>query len=214
MARIIDINTKKPIFNSEIKIIGVDYSQINLKTDSLGFVKTQIKFGVQYLITASAPEYLIDKSSKLFEKDKYEAKQEFTVSQIFELRKLEECTGMLPLVVYEFNKFKKPVFTSQKSQSALESFVGLLKINPNLRVEFTAYRDSLEKAEISEKRLDFLIKRLIKNGIDTSRVYIVDGSYQTNFTDNLRNSKLNIDNLKHNRFLVFKIIGLISDNEN
>jgi len=87
------------------------------------------------------------------------------LKHIFNLKISTGC-GSLPEINFKFNSIKLVVDTV----SGISIIASILKDNPNIVAEISAHCDIREKSILSNKRADFVISELVKNGIDPKRL--------------------------------------------
>ena len=199
--KVIDNETKAKISSAEVRIIGSDTSDISLHVDSNGVFVKNLKYQTAYTIVVSAPNYLNAKGRE------FGPHGSESSNHLYELEKIESCSGLIPLITYAKNDFKNPVIPDEEDSNALELLSTLLKDNPTLIVELIGYRDSNEIEEVSSNRANYAVNAIKKSGISEKRIKPKDGRLDKTITETKRSSDLNQTNISHNRMLIFNIIG-------
>lgn len=197
---ILNEKTKEKITNATVEIHGTDSSMVKIRVDSTGHFKQVLNIKTGYIIMVRARGYL-----------KVDKKVPFTgygkvVEQRYELQSAS-CSGLIPLLTYEFNDSSHPFIPDAKETDVYDLLFSVLDKNPSLNVEFTGYRDKDENGGISLKRAQNVVAQLIKRGIEKEKISAKDGGSDTKTTNKIRESIQNYTNIKHNRLLVFKIIS-------
>lgn len=203
--KVIDNETKAKITNADVRIIGIDSSDIRLQVDSNGLFVKSLKYQTAYVIIVSAPNYLMARGKEF---GPYGSK---SANHLYELEKTGGCSGLIPLITYAKNDFENPVIPDEENIDALEIFATLLKDNPTLIVEIIGYRDSNEKEDVSLNRANYAVNTIKKLGISENRIRPKDGGLDKTITEKKRSSDLNQTNITHNRMLIFNIIGTTDD---
>lgn len=170
-----DYDTKQPLENAKVKLIGSDGSIFEISTDKNGFYKFDkmpdgekryVLPNTNYTLIASKEGYLNAKSqestvgieeSTLFQHD-------------FELQSVKKKEIRLPLVLFEFDSWK----LTKEGMDSLEYLYNILIDNPNIVIELAAHTDSRGSDEynwqLSQRRAEACAKYLISKGIHPSRI--------------------------------------------
>ena len=199
---VFDEETKVILEGSKVKLIGTDGSSAETLTDSNGYYSFELSYPVSYSIVASKERYYVGKG-KITTRNHSESKILFTS---FELKKIETLgCPRFPNILFKQNK-AVPFLEENNQKDPYELFSILLKENPSIIIEFTGYRDTTEKKNISLTRVRKFVSELSKRGINKLRLQIVDGGIRNYLNDKNYTSKRD-KNWSKNRTLHFKIIS-------
>jgi len=197
-----DLTTKQKITSATVTFIGTDSSRRVLTVDSLGEYSIILKRNTAYTIIASAPGYLNAKAKELGPHGP------MITRSTFELEKIKNCSGLIPLFVYKINESSNPFVPNEPDIKPFDIIKRIMLDNPDLKAELIGYRDQNEKPEISIERSKQAIKALIALGIDEKRLVVKDGGTSNEITESKRSSDLNNTGIQHNRMLIFNIVEL------
>ncbi len=189
-----DEDTKAPIINAKVKLIGSDGSSVEISTDAAGGYKyaengaeRYIQNSTTYTIYASADKYLnsvkikfttigLDES-KTFENDFYLKTT---------LKPIE-----LPNIFYDLGKWD----LRPESMLSLDKLVNTLNENPNITIKLGSHTDSRDNDErnivLSQKRAQSVVDYLISKGIESERMEAVGyGETKPKSLDNALTTKM------------------------
>lgn len=197
-----DFSTKQNLTSATVTYIGTDSSRRVLTVDSLGEYTIVLKRNTAYAIIASAPGYLNAKAKEVGPHGP------MITHSTFELEKIKNCSGLIPLFIYNTNESSNPFVPDEPEIKPFEIIEKIMQDNPKLKAELIGYRDQSEKPEISLKRSKEAVKTLINLGIDEKRLLIKDGGKSNEITQGKRDSDLNNTGIQHNRMLIFNILEL------
>ncbi|MFN4235356.1 MAG: OmpA family protein [Bacteroidia bacterium] len=170
---ITDVDTKKPIPDATIKLIGSDGSVAEVKSDATGFYKFAEKGNERYLnpntsysITVSAKDYLNGKGKETT----VGLKESTTFVKDFALQTTKKKEIRFPEVLYDLGKYT----LRPESEDSLMFLYQTLIDNPTIVIELSAHTDSRgsEKSNqiLSENRAKSCVDFLISKGIDPERL--------------------------------------------
>jgi len=162
---LIDKNSKRPVKETMVTLFGSDGSVNEIKGHSDGTFKFKLKQYTDYLILASANNYLKKKikisTNNLTENKTFELK--------IELISMSEPVE-IPNIFYDFGKWD----LNETSKSALIELMKLLEDNPNITIELGSHTDmvgdSIKNMDLSMKRAKSIINYLNEKGYDPDRL--------------------------------------------
>lgn len=156
-----------PVPGARLNIVGDDgeTARINAKAD--GTYRYKLKKGVNYLLQASADEYLNERSSisthKVNERASETFIRNFNLTPTFRSVKLDN-------IYYDFDK----ATLRPESKEGLDSIIAMMNENPNITIEMSAHTDYKGNNEynriLSHERAQSVIDYLISAGIDGARL--------------------------------------------
>lgn len=156
-----------PIPSARLNIVGDDgeSARINAKAD--GTYRFKLKKGVNYLLQASADEYLNERGSisthNVNERESETFIRNFNLTPTFQSVKLDN-------IYYDFDK----ATLRPESKEGLDSIIAMMNENPNITIEMSAHTDYKGSGEynrvLSHKRAQSVIDYLINAGIDGARL--------------------------------------------
>lgn len=197
-----DLTTKQKITSATVTYIGTDSSRRVLTVDSLGEYSILLKRNTAYAIIASATGYLNARAKELGPHGP------MITHNTFELEKIKNCSGLIPLFVYNLNESSNPFVPNEPDIKPFDIIKKIMQDNPDLKAELIGFRDQNEKPEISIERSKQAIETIMALGIDKKRLIIKDGGTSNEITERMRNSDLNDTGIQHNRMLIFNIVEL------
>jgi peptidoglycan-associated lipoprotein len=170
---ITDVDTKKPIPDATIKIIGSDGSVAEVKSDATGFYKfaengneRYLNPNTSYTITVSAKDYLNGKGKETT----VGLKESTTFVKDFALQTTKKKEIRFPEVLYDLGKYT----LRPESEDSLMFLYQTLIDNPTIVIELSAHTDSRgsDKSNqiLSENRAKSCVDFLISKGIDPERL--------------------------------------------
>jgi len=160
-----DEKTEQPLPNSNVQIIGIDGTNVNIPTLSDGTFKFNLKSGTDYVMIASKQGYLNGKAretTKGLDRSK-------DIPVIIELVSIARPIEM-PNIFYEFARWD----LMPESLVALDGLVELLGDNPKIAIELGAHTDSRGSEAVnqplSQRRAQSVVDYLIQKGIAPDRL--------------------------------------------
>jgi peptidoglycan-associated lipoprotein len=171
-----DVETKQPIANATVKMIGSDGSSVEVKTDNSGFYKfaengtdRYVKANTTYTLAVSADKYLNSEKGKVTTVGVEESK---TFELNFTLQGIKKPIE-LPNIFYDLGKWD----LRPESMVSLDKLVETLNDNPNIVISIGSHTDSRAddkfNLELSQKRAQSVVDYLISKGIDPERLVAV-----------------------------------------
>lgn len=162
---LLDKSSKRPVQEAVVSLFGSDGSVNEIKGHKDGSFKFKLKQYTDYLILASAPNYL-KKKIKISTNNVTENK---TFDQKIELISMSQPVE-IPNVFYDFGKWE----LNESSKKALNELIKLLEDNPNITIELGSHTDmvgdSVKNMELSMKRAQSIITFLNEKGYDPDRL--------------------------------------------
>ena len=162
---LLDKNSKKPVKDAIVTLFGSDGSVNEIKGHADGTFKFKLKQYTDYLILASAPNFL-KKKLKISTNNLTENK---TFEEKIELISMSEPVE-IPNVFYDFGKWE----LNESSKKALIELMKLLEDNPNVTIELGSHTDmvgdSVKNMDLSMKRAHSIITFLNEKGYDPDRL--------------------------------------------
>ena len=162
---LIDKNSKRPVKDAMVTLYGSDGSVNEIKAHNDGTFKFKLKQYTDYLVLASASNFL-KKKIKI-------TTNNLTENKIFDLKieliSMSE-TVEIPNVFYDFGKWE----LNESSKNALTELMKLLEDNPNITIELGSHTDmvgdSIKNMDLSMKRAQSIINYLNEKGYDPDRL--------------------------------------------
>jgi len=162
---LVEKNSKKPVKESVVTLYGSDGSVNEIKGHADGTFKFKLKQYTDYLILASASNFL-KKKIKISTNNLTENK---TFDEKIELISMSEPVP-IPNVFYDFGKWE----LNETSKKALTELMRLLEDNPNVTIELGSHTDmvgdSIKNMDLSIKRAKSIITYLNEKGYDQDRL--------------------------------------------
>jgi len=163
---VIDEKTEEYIKDANVKLIGSDGTNLEVKTETSGAYKFDLKPDTDYILLAVKENYLNAKARETtmgFEENK-----DFNVNLV--LAPIEKSI-VLPNINYEFAKWD----LRPESLVELDKLVETLNDNPNIRIELSAHTDSraginFDNQELSQRRAQSVVNYLILKNIASARL--------------------------------------------
>jgi len=177
---VFDAETNNPIENSSLVIFENDIQIKKINTDSKGFFRFGAKCGYDYLIKILNTDYEPYEStfhtSAINNKTKeFSIKLQLinkTKSKVVPLKKIERN-----LPTFEINPFKFELNSYEITKNIaieLDKVVGMMLVNPDLKVELNSHTDSRGpdgyNLNLTDARVQSMMSYLIGKGIDASRI--------------------------------------------
>jgi outer membrane protein OmpA-like peptidoglycan-associated protein len=164
-----DKTTGKPMIDVPVTITEAASGKVTtVRTDVLGCFKTNIEKGNSYLVKAMKPGYTGDCLTVIVEKD--ERLNDLNIPRVLLLEKIAEPKVFtVGNIYYDFDKSN----IRADAKPILDSIVMIMKENPvTLDISsFTDCRGSASYNEVlSQKRAESVIRYLVSQGIDASRI--------------------------------------------
>jgi hypothetical protein len=174
---VVDNDKQKGIPGAVVSLFGSDGSRNVVFADSTGsyFLDSSNFFsGVTYVVTASAAnldtgyvrEVFLGNPKAKFVTFGFDHDSDFVFH--FELVKVFRCGFRYPAAIFEWNKSE----LTQRVKDSLDIYYKMLKDNPNLVVDITAYALSKEKSpdKLTFERSKIINQYLIGKGIKPDRL--------------------------------------------
>jgi len=162
---LLDKNSKRPVKDAVVTLFGSDGSVNEIKAHTDGTFKFKLKQYTDYLILASASNFL-KKKIKISTNNLTENK---VFDQKIELISMSEPVE-IPNVFYDFGKWE----LNETSKKALIELMKLLEDNPNITIELGSHTDmvgdSIKNMDLSMKRAKSIINYLNEKGYDPDRL--------------------------------------------
>lgn len=170
-----DKETKIPIENATVKLIGSDGSSVELKTDKAGFYNfganakaRYVNENTSYVITAGAPEYLNSEKAKETTVGVEESK---TFVHNFELQPARKDVFIkFPDVLYDLGS----ATLRPESKDSLDYLYQTLIDNPTIVIELSSHTDTRSddrfNDKLSEARAKSCVDYLVSKGIPKERM--------------------------------------------
>jgi peptidoglycan-associated lipoprotein len=171
-------DTKEPVANAEIKLVGTDNSSVAVSTDENGVFLFEdagkdryIKKETSYTIEVNATDYLIGKdqvSTVGLDKSTKFAK-EFYIQYAS-----VETVIRFPEVVYAYDKYELLIDEKANAEDSLNFLYATLTENPTIIVELQSHTDSRGSRRynqtLAQNRAQSCVDYLIKKGIPKERM--------------------------------------------
>ncbi len=165
--KVIDAETQKPLAKAQVTFPGTDLAPVVTGTD--GTFKVNAKAGV-YTVKVSAKDYRSEVFSVYLAADQ-------TTDLVVPLEKMERVAVggvVLPIVYFDFDKYR----IKREYYPELDVVAGILKQNPNLKLEiqgYASYEGTVEyNRKLGMKRAEEVKKYLVeRHKIDPARLTTV-----------------------------------------
>lgn len=176
-----------PIPEARLNIVGDDgeTARINAKGD--GSYRFKMKKGVNYLLQASAADFLNEHDSisthKVNERESETFTKNFNLTPTFKSVKLDN-------IYYDFDR----ATLRPESKEGLDAIIAMMNENPNITIEMSAHTDYKGDDEynrvLSHQRAQSVIDYLINAGIDGARLSAIGYGEIKPFIIDERHNKL------------------------
>ncbi len=182
-----DVDTKEPLGDVKVSLVGTDGSVGEVKTDPTGHYEFEVRENEERYILENT-SYTIEVSaveSPASNDHKYlGAKGQETTVGLMESTAFVKDFALLcadcdkeikmPLVLYELGKWDLMIDETINSKDSLEYLYNILKENQTIIVELAAHTDTrgTDKSNqvLSQKRAETCVNFLIERGIDPARM--------------------------------------------
>jgi hypothetical protein len=195
-----DAYRNKGIVNAKVTIKGDDSSSFVRYTDTCGSFNTYLDFAVLYDLEVTSPSYF-----KAFGKE-VGPHDQFGVSHLYELLRIEDYPRVAPLITYDSNMYDNPRDPSYPNTFPLDFSYSILSDNPKIKADLIGYRDKFESKYTSLDRALFAKHWLIEVGVNPDRLNLIDGGTNEELTQQVLFTHVDDTEIKHNRLLIIRLI--------
>ncbi len=203
-----DIETTKPLYNCEVKVIGTDGSSQKLNTFNNGRTASfTLKANTSYSIVVLKDRYLTGKG------------KETTVGETRSKTFIHEY-NLQPFMINVIRLFEQhykhnsitpyiagPTWDGKYDTIPVGYYYDIMTENPTLIVKITGYQDVSEKDNISIKRAKEYVQQLVKLGIDKERLIAYDGGVKVYKEYSTGRKGIKKKREDENRMIEFRVIS-------
>ncbi|MFC2097426.1 OmpA family protein [Bacteroidota bacterium] len=163
---VIDEKTEEYIEGADVKLIGSDGTNLEMKTEKTGAYSFDLNPDTDYIVVAIKEKYL---NAKVRETTiGFDENTDFTANLV--LAPIENPI-VLPNIHYEFSKWE----LRPESMVELDKLVETLSDNPNIIIELSAHTDArgginFDNMELSQRRAQSVVDYLISKNIASDRL--------------------------------------------
>lgn len=167
---VMDEETKEPLQNVQIKMVGTNGVVSQAKTDKDGKFNFELSENTDYIITAIRNDYFKAKTKETTKglNETTNIKTEIYMTKI-PIAANDEALE-LENIVYAFNKWD----LRPEAKVALNELIEIMKENPKITIELRSHTDYVGTTEyndtLSQKRAQSVVNYLIENGISEDRL--------------------------------------------
>lgn len=174
-----DKDTRKPVSNANIKVVGTDNSSYTVQTDDNGGFNFELNGEDRYINEATTYSIQVDKTDFLVAKDQISTVglEESTtfIKEFYIQYASKEVVIKLPEVRYAYNKADLQVIAGEvNSKDSLNDLYETLIQNPTIIIELQAHTDHRGSAtynrKLSQARAQSCVEYLISKGIPAERL--------------------------------------------
>lgn len=174
-----DKDTRKPVSNARIKVIGTDNSSYEVQTDDLGGFNFELNGDDRYIKESTTYSLQVDKTDFLVAKDQISTvgltESTMFVKEFYIQYATVEVAITMPEVRYAYNKSELQNIPGEVSSTdSLDFLFQTLIENPTINVELQAHTDHRGSAsynrKLSQARAQSCVDYLISKGIPAERI--------------------------------------------
>ncbi|GAP72418.1 hypothetical protein SAMD00024442_31_3 [Candidatus Symbiothrix dinenymphae] len=158
-------NEEMVIPDASVRLVGKDGSNMRVLAAEDGTYVLDIKSGTEYVLMASAPDFLNQKDTLTVPK----IDQTSTFFVDFYLQPMTKPV-VVDNIFYDFNK----TTLRTDSKEALGALIAMLTDNPHVTIEMSAHTDRIGSddynTDLSQRRAQSVVDYLIQNGIEKERL--------------------------------------------
>ncbi|MFT5779869.1 MAG: peptidoglycan-associated lipoprotein, partial [Crocinitomicaceae bacterium] len=168
-----DKDSKKPLANTRIKVVGTDNSSYEIVTDPNGGFNFELNGDERYIKQGTTYSIHVDKADYLVAKDQISTigmkESKSFIKEFYIQRASSEVPIKLENVVYQGS-----ALVAGNGKTGLDDLIQILRDNPTMNIEIQVHTDQRGNAkdnlELSQKRAEIARIDLVTKGIAKDRV--------------------------------------------